>query len=354
MAKSKPLPSLTDPEQAVHPEDEQSKLKAILTQIENGVIVAGPDGRVTLVNRAACNTLDVNADTIIGRPAREVFQHPELLEIFDEQKDHPSHSEINLDNGRVFNAQTSLIPDVGLVVILQDITYLKELDRIKTDFVYTVSHDLRSPLTAILGYVELIGRAGQVNEQQREFIHRVQFSVNNITALINDLLDLGRVEAGLDARKEIIHLAPIVQEVVEGMRNRIKEKEHQVSLDIPPDLPAILGNPIRLRQMITNLINNAVKYTPHNGLISVQCHTEGGQIIFQVIDNGQGILPADQPFVFDKFYRGRNVASDTPGSGLGLAIVQSIVQNHQGRIWLESTPGQGTTFTVVLPITELI
>lgn len=327
------------------------KVEALLTQIKNGLIVISPDGRVAFVNPAARADLGLKEDTCSGSP-QEVFQQSDLLEIFAEHKSHPSHCEISLDDGRVLCAQTTRIPEVGLVVVLHDITYLKELDRIKTDFVNTVSHDLRSPLTAILGYVELIARAGPVNEQQLEFIHRVQLSVNNITALINDLLDLGRVEAGFDTRNEVVHLPAIILEVVGDLHKRIREKEHQVTLDLPDDLPPLIGNPTRLRQMISNLLVNAVKYTPNHGQISILCRPEDGQIILEIKDNGPGILPAEQPFVFDKFYRGSNIPHDSPGSGLGLAIVKTIVQSHQGRIWLESASGQGTTFTVVLPTSE--
>ncbi|HSQ18055.1 MAG TPA: ATP-binding protein [Anaerolineales bacterium] len=343
-------PEPTDSRLSGETKIEPGKLEVMFTQLENGVIVIGRDGRVNLANHAACAILELEETGLTGRPIREVCQHPDMLDICDPLKSHPTHSEINLDDGRVFLVQTSLIPQVGLVIVLQNISYLKELDRIKTDFVYTVSHDLRSPLTAILGYVELVSRVGPVNEQQQEFIQRVQYSVNSITALINDLLDMGRIEAGFDAGKEIVHLLPIIQEVLDSMRNRIKDKKHTVKVEVPSNLPAILGNPIRLRQMITNLINNAVKYTPSGGLITILGQAEDGQIILQVSDNGQGILPADQPHVFDKFYRGSNVSYDAPGSGLGLAIVQTIVQNHQGRVWLDSTPGQGTTFTVVLPV----
>ena len=346
-----PLLALSHPDQPGDVEAELSKLEAILTGVKNGLILVSPDGRVLLVNGAARAALGLKEEACFGNP-REVFQQPDLLELFDELKTHPAHCEINLDDGRVLSAQTTPIPEVGLVIILHDITYLKELDRIKSDFVNTVSHDLRSPLTAILGYVELIARAGPVNEQQREFIHRVQFSVNNITALINDLLDLGRVEAGFDTRKEVVHLPPLIHEVVDSLQKRIREKEHLVSLEIPDDLPALIGNPIRLRQMLSNLIGNAVKYTPPEGEIRVRGHAEGGQMIVQVIDNGPGIPPSDQPYIFDKFYRGSNVHRDISGSGLGLAIVKSIVENHPGRIWVESTPGEGSIFTVVLPIVE--
>jgi two-component system, OmpR family, phosphate regulon sensor histidine kinase PhoR len=335
-----------------HSEVERNKLETILTQVEDGVVVVGVDGRIILVNRTARSAFALEDIILEGKLAREVFQHPDMLDIFEDSNPHASRSEINLDDGRVFNAQITPIPEVGVAVTMQDITHLKELDRIKTDFVNTVSHDLRSPLTAILGYVELIDRAGPTTEQQKDFIRRVQFSVNNITALINDLLDLGRLEAGFDARKEIVPLTAIIQYAVEGLRNRYTEKNQTITLDLPKDLPSVLGNPVRLRQMIANLVNNSIKFTPNDGKIAIRARSEAGQLILQVVDNGPGIPPADQPYIFDKFYRGSNIPQDTPGTGLGLAIVKSIVDNHQGRIWLNSSLGQGTVFTVVFPIAE--
>ena len=305
-----------------------------------------------LVNRTARSAFNLQDIILEGKPAKEIFQHPDMLDIFENNMTNASRAEINLDDGRVINAQITPIPEVGLAVTMQDITHLKELDRIKTDFVSTVSHDLRSPLTAILGYVELIDRAGPTTEQQKEFIRRVQFSVNNITTLINDLLDLGRIEAGFDTRKEIVPLPVIINYAVEGLNNRYIEKSQFLTMDIPRDLPSVLGNPVRLRQMIGNLLSNSIKFTPNDGKIAIRARSEAGQLIIQIIDNGPGILPADQPYIFDKFYRGSNIPMDSPGTGLGLAIVKSIVEDHQGRIWLTSTPGQGSVFTVVLPIAE--
>jgi two-component system NtrC family sensor kinase len=248
--------------------------------------------------------------------------------------------------------QLAQIPDVGLAVTMQDITHLKELDRIKSDFVHTVSHDLRSPLTAILGYVELIQRVGPTNDQQTEFIKRVQISVRNITALINDLLDLGRIESGFDARKEFVPLSLIVEYAMDDLANSLKEKGHQINIEIPGDIPKVFGDPSRLRQLVVNILGNAVRYTPKGGQIGIRLRAETGQVILQVIDNGPGIPPSDQPYIFDKFYRASNIPRDVPGSGLGLAIVKSIVENHQGRVWVDSTLGQGATFTVVLPTAD--
>jgi two-component system NtrC family sensor kinase len=332
---------------------ERRKMETILTQVEDGVIVVDHDSRIVLVNHTVRSAFKLGEDNLTGKLVRDVIHHTELQDLLgDDHRTQPSRSEITLEDGRVFNAQLTPIPEVGLVVTMQDITHLKELDRIKSDFVSTVSHDLRSPLTAILGYVELIDRAGPVNDQQREFIRRVKFSVSNITALINDLLDLGRIEAGFDALKEIVPISTIIRHSVDSLRSRSEEKSQELRLELPDDLPTVLGNPVRLRQMVGNLVGNAIKYTPSNGCIAIGAHAEGGQVILQVNDNGAGIPPADQPYIFDKFYRASNVPSEVPGTGLGLAIVKSIVENHQGRIWVDSTVGVGTTFTIVLPIAE--
>lgn len=330
---------------------ERNQLETILTEIEEGVIIVDHDRRLMLANRKARSVFELGEINLTGKRVQEVIPHQELVEALTENVGtSPFRMEVVLENGLVFNAQITPIPEVGLAVTMQDISHLKELDHIKSDFVNTVSHDLRSPLTAILGYIELIDRVGPVNEQQSEFISRVQVSVHSITSLINDLLDLGRIEAGFDARKEVVPLSAIIHYAIDSLRNRIAEKSQQVILDVPEDLPQVLGNPIRLRQMASNLLNNSIKYTPEGGEISIRIKAEDRQLILQVADNGPGIPPSDQPYIFDKFYRGSNVTSEIPGSGLGLAIVKSIVDNHQGRIWVDSAVGEGTTFTVVLPV----
>lgn len=336
-----------------HSESERLRLESILTGIEEAVVVVDHDRRLVLINNKACEAFGIAEQNVIGRRVREVVSSSELLEILvDPNPPVPSRIEISLEDGRVLNAQITALPEIGLVVTMQDITHLKELDRIKSDFVNTVSHDLRSPLTAILGYVELIGRVGTLNPQQHEFIHRIEISVHNITALINDLLDLGRIEAGFDVRKEIVPLGTLIQYTVDSMRNRFGEKSQTPALIVADNLPQVLGNPIRLRQMLNNLITNSIKYTPVGGTVTISAHSEAGQIILQVSDNGPGIPPADQPYIFDKFYRASNVPLDAPGTGLGLAIVKSIVENHLGRIWVDSTLEQGSTFTVVLPTVD--
>ncbi len=333
---------------------ERQKLESILTGIGDGVIVVDESNRIILLNPAVRDAFNIPVDeNVINRPIDQVFTHEQLLEMFiNLPAAFPYHCELTLEDGRIMSSHLAKIPAVGLALTLQDITPLKELDRIKSDFVHTVSHDLRSPLTAILGYVELLNRVGPLNEQQTEFIERIQVSVRNITTLINDLLELGRIESGFDARKEFVPLPVIVQYSLDSLEGSIMEKEHRVVLDLPADTHKVFGDPIRLRQMVDNLLSNAIRYTPRGGEIRVTLKSEVDQVIFQVQDTGAGIPPADQPYIFDKFYRASNINADIPGSGLGLAIVKSIVENHQGRVWVDSVPGEGSIFTVVLPVAD--
>lgn len=330
---------------------ERKKLETILTKVGDAVLVVDSDNRILIINQALRTALNMNGSNVSGMRVNEVLRHAELLELLsDENRSRQLHAEIKLDDGRIFNASMTPIQDVGTAIFMQDITHLKEIDRIKSEFVSTVSHDLRSPLTAILGYIELMDRVGKLNDQQREFIRRIQLSVNSITSLINDLLDLGRIEAGFDTLKELVPFSAIVRYAMEGLRQRAEEKGIEVVLELQDKLPAVLGNPIRMRQMVSNLIGNAIKYAPLHGKVSIYAAAEEGQVIFQVKDNGPGVPPGDQPYIFDKFYRASNVPFDVQGTGLGLAIVKSIVENHRGRIWVESTLGHGAAFTVVLPV----
>jgi len=330
-------------------EVERNKLESILTGVEEGVIVIDQDMRLILMNPKAREFFDIEDAPHSGKRIGDIIDHPDFLDVLREKRTSASRTEITMDDGRVMNTQLTPISEIGVVVNMQDISHLKELDRIKSDFVNTVSHDLRSPLTAILGYVELIDRVGLTNERQKEFIHHIQTCVQNITSLINDLLDLGRIEAGFDAQNEVVSLASIVQISVDGLANRWRSKSQKIKVNISEDLPHVLGNPVRLRQMVSNLISNSIKYTTEGGKICVLAHTEEGQIILQVSDNGFGIPASDQAYIFDKFFRASNAPSHIPGTGLGLAIVKGIVDNYNGRIWVNSQMGEGTTFTVVLP-----
>jgi two-component system NtrC family sensor kinase len=333
-------------------ENERQKLETILTQTEDGVIVVDTENRLLLINGTARQAFGIR-EGMIGRSMAEATDDPSLLGLLRAPGRLPHREEIVLRDGRVFNAQRTPIRGVGQAIVMQDITHLKELDRIKSEFVTTVSHDLRSPLTAILGYVELIERAGPVTDQQRDFIRRVQMSVQQMTQLVTAMLDLGRIEAGLDAAKENARLGALATYAVENLRTTAEAKGLKLQVDLPADLPMVTGVPLRLRQLVSNLVDNAIKYTPPGGTVTIQAECDDGQVILRISDTGPGIPAADQPYLFDKFFRASNVPKDVAGTGLGLSIVKSIVDSHGGRIWVDSAIGEGTTFTVVLPAIAL-
>ncbi|MFA5873956.1 MAG: ATP-binding protein [Anaerolineales bacterium] len=331
--------------------DELQKLDTIVEHIEDGVIILDEQSNLLLINPAARRAFGLWQDDVVkGKPVSEVLPHPDLKILLSDINNPLPQNEITFEDGRVLSAQCTPIPRIGLAITMQDITYLKQIDRLKNEFVHTVSHDLRSPLTAILGYVDLLDRVGPVNDQQREFIHRVQNSVQSITSLVNDLLELGRIEAGFDTQKEVVPLEGIIHDTLETLGGLISDKKMNLHLNLPMDIPQMRGNPIRLRQMLDNLIGNAIKYTPEGGEITIDVEAQNDQVILRISDTGPGIPPADQPHIFEKFYRASNVPKGVGGSGLGLSIVKSIVENHQGRIWVDSLLGQGSAFTVVLPL----
>lgn len=331
---------------------ERERLETVFNNIHDSVMILDEEKKILLINPAMCRILGLNPKTVQGKPVMDVISHPDLIALLARKNgsDILQYYEVSFPDGRVGNAQFTAIQDVGFAVTMQDITYLKEMDRARSEFVHTVSHDLRSPLTSVIGYTELVERAGDLNENQRDFLKRIQDSVQHITALINDLLDLGSVEAGFDTRREYVQLEAILRYTLDMLQGQIKTKRLKVQTNIAPSLPAIRANPIRLRQLLDNVVGNAIKYSLNGGDVSVSILSEGDQIILNVRDNGPGIPVEDQAHIFDKFYRGRNITEGIAGSGLGLAIVKTIVDSHQGRIWVESAEGKGSSFFIVLPI----
>ena len=333
-------------------EAERLRLEAVFYNIHDSVMLLNKENKILLVNPAMCQAFGLDQKFVVGKPVLEVIANPDLQALITHtNNDDPlKYYEVSFPDGKVGNARITEIQGVGYAVTMQDITYLKEIDRIRSEFVHTVSHDLRSPLTSVIGYAELVERAGSLNEHQQDFLRRIQDSVQHITELINDLLDLGSIEAGMDTRREYVQLEGILRYTLEMLQGQIKSKSIKVQTEIAPAIPAVRANPIRLRQVLDNVVGNAIKYSNTYGAVKISVHLEGDQIILQVTDEGPGIPTADQPHIFDKFYRASNVNSNVDGSGLGLAIVKTIVENHQGRIWLESTLGRGSSFFIVLPI----
>ncbi len=327
------------------------KVRAILQEVQTAIVVVDEEDSILMSNVAARAALGLSRDAR-GRPVSEGISHATVHSMFAEVRrtGRAIRSEVSLKDGRVFNVHLTPVPGVGQVLMMQDITHLKELDRIKSEYVSTISHDLRTPMTTVQGYVELLPRAGPMNEQQQGFILCVRQSIETITNLLDKLLDVEQLEAGLEMEMAPCDLIQVIDGAVRDARSQAETKHQELDWEPSESMLRVSGNAYRLRQVMDNLLGNAIKYTGKGGRIALSTTVDGGHVVVNVADDGIGIPREQQSLIFDKFYR---VASDEnldiAGAGLGLAIVKTVIEAHGGRVWVESDPGTGSTFSFVLP-----
>lgn len=338
-------------------EQGRQRLAAILASTPDSVVVTDRSHRLLLINPAAEAAFELTGRPVVGRPVAEVLPNRDLARLIQDSRPGPAPAsgEFQSPAGRTLYASVSPIisadgATLGRVCILRDVTHFKELDMMKSEFVATVSHDLRAPLTFMRGYATMLPMVGALTDKQREFADKIVIGIEQMTKLIDDLLDLGRVEAGVGLAKEPCQLDEIVHSLVDTLGPVAANKGLTLQTDVPRDLPLLSGDPILLRQAISNLVDNAIKYTPTGGQVRIQLTAENGLFRVAVSDTGVGIALADQAHLFEKFFRVKQRGStQVKGSGLGLAIVKSIVERHGGRVWMESKLGQGSTFYMEVP-----
>ncbi|MDH4137109.1 MAG: ATP-binding protein, partial [Anaerolineae bacterium] len=333
---------------------ERAKLSAVITGTEDAIMVTDETDHILLLNPAARRAFEIVEEGWVGQPLAEVVENQALHDLFARLsvKGTTQNAEIPVD-ARTFYANLAPISGIGKVLAMQDITYLKELDEMKSDFVATVSHDLRSPLSIIEGYIDLLKKVGPLNAQQSQFVGKIKSATGNMTELITDLLDLGKIEAGLEMEMTPCDLEYIIDLVITGLQGWAERKGIELRVELPENIPTVQGNSTRLCQALTNLVDNALKYTPSGETVTIGLVVENGSVTVCVKDTGIGIGPDDLPHIFDKFYRvEREETRDIAGTGLGLAIAKSVVEMQNGRIWAESEPGAGSTFSFTLPVLE--
>jgi signal transduction histidine kinase/DNA-binding NarL/FixJ family response regulator len=256
---------------------------------------------------------------------------------------------VDVDEDRILAVTAAEMEGGGYVWTIRDISERARLERLKTEFVATASHELRSPLTSIKGFVELLSRSDGLDSKQREFLDVIALSTNRLVDLVNDLLDVARIEAGqFEIHRRATDMVEAVREVTTLMEPRIADKGQELELHLPRLVPPALADPARLRQIAMNLITNAHLYTPPRGRIGVALEAEEHSIVLTVSDDGRGMTQEEQDHIFDRFYRGAD-GRIAPGTGLGLSVVKSLVDLHGGSITVESEPEKGSRFTVRIP-----
>jgi len=355
---------------------EASRSRAILEAVADGVIVTDASGQVTLFNASAERILDLPVNEVIGKRLDAftgVWGRSSLSWVRTIQqwlKDPQSYKgddfadEFDLDTGSVIAVHLAPVfwrsQFLGTVSILRDITHEVQVDRMKSEFVANVSHELRTPMTSIKGYVEimLMGAAGELTAQQRHFLEIVRSNTERLGTLVNDLLDLSRIESGrVKLNYQWLDLREIAHEVILDVQRRSREENKPMTfaLQAADDLPQVMGDLERIRQVIGNLVSNGYNYTPANGTVTVVLSHQNGEIQVDVKDTGIGIAPDEQPRMFERFYRGEHpLVLATAGTGLGLAVAKTLVEMHRGRIWFTSPgiPGEGSTFSFTLPLDQ--
>jgi two-component system phosphate regulon sensor histidine kinase PhoR len=339
-----------------HVREERAVLQALINGVREPIIVTDAQSRVRYTNPAA-RALDEALEQAVGQPVEATIPSERLNRLFRRLLDsgQPQRDEISWPDGRIFDANLVLVPGVGSVAVLHDVTHFKELDRMKSDFVAAVSHDLKSPLTVIYGYVELLQNAlPDLNELVRQSLEEIRLSATRMQNLVVTLLDLAQIESGLDQAAEPCQMSETILDVLNGYRLQAQEKNIALHIVVADDLPMIMGQPVRLGQAVSNLVGNAIKYTPPGGKVTVLAQVSAHKLVVQVNDTGPGISSAKQTGLFGKFYKvSARETRDQEGHGLGLAIVKSVVEAHGGRVWVESKVGEGSTFAFSLPVVEI-
>ena len=361
--------------------EEHGRTAAILESMAEGVAVVGADERVVYSNAAFAQILGsgtnvggVNAVTsgegIPGRAAGqgrrlvELVRQTELLGVVKKalSSEQRVESEVNVGTVRLqtFAVTAAPVPAtepgataIGAVLVLHDISELRRLERVRQDFVANVSHEFKTPLTAIRGFAEtLLSGALEDVDHRKRFVEIIQEHAERLTRLTDDLLKLSTIEAGkMELELLTVNPADLVKMCVDTASFAAKKKQQAIKVDCARNLPAVRGDSGRLRDVLQNLLDNAVQYTPAGGQIIVSAVRDDGEIVFTVSDNGIGIPHAEQERIFERFYRvdeGRS--REVGGTGLGLSIARHIAEAHGGRIWVESAIGQGSRFHFSVPI----
>jgi PAS domain S-box-containing protein len=345
---------------------EKSKIKTIINCMGDGVLVCDGDGCIVLTNPAASRMLMTSETTLLGNLLSQCNLNSELSKTIEESlktKDigYTSVSqELSLGGSKEIFLRAHTAPvrndvgeTIGSVTVLQDISHLKELDKMKSEFIAMVTHELRAPIAAVEQQLTVIlnKMAGEITEKQEQLLQRAKERTKGLLNLIKDLLDLSKIEAGKMVQyKEPLALQEVIQRVVDLMRVEAENKKLDLEFSSSSKIPLIHADRNSMEGIFMNLISNAIKYTPEGGKVWVTLSEEGGFVKATVSDTGIGLKKEDIPRIFDKFYRVKTTETrQIVGTGLGLSIVKSIVEAHLGSISVESEEGGGTTFTVLFP-----
>ena len=331
-----------------------------------GVAVIDAHERLVFCNRAFSEILNIDSKSSEGRPLIEVVRNSELTGLIRKALDGEEGLQSDIVTGIVLQQSFSVTAapvkalepfpsqkPSGAVVVLHDVTELRRLERVRQDFVANVSHEFKTPLTAIQGFAEtLLGGALEDPKNNRRFLEIMRDHANRLARLTDDLLKLARIEAGkLELEFSPVGVIEFIERCAETALMKASRKQITLDIEIPPGLPPVRGDASLLRDVLQNLVDNAIQYTPPGGRIRVSARVNSNEMVIEVADTGIGIPLIDQERIFERFYRVDAARSrEAGGTGLGLSIAKHIIDAHDGRLWVESTVGEGSRFSFSIPL----
>ena len=339
--------------------DERDFSAAVLASMSEGVAVVDNRERILFVNGAFAEAVGP-ADGFRGRPLIEVVRHSSLIETVEAALGSAETVRAEVEFGtvrpRTFAVTAAPVTATaarGVVLVLHDVTEIRRLERMRRDFVANVSHELRTPLTTIQGFAEtLLGGAQDDPKARQKFLEIIRDHAARLSRITDDLLKLSAIEGGsMSFQMEPVSLPRLVEHCIEAVSLRAKARGLEIERDTPQGLPQVRGDSLRLEEVLKNLLENAIQYTPAPGVIRVSAKQDGGSAVLCVSDTGIGIPSTDQQRIFERFYRVDVARSrEAGGTGLGLSIAKHIVEAHEGQLWVESELGKGSRFYVALPL----
>jgi two-component system phosphate regulon sensor histidine kinase PhoR len=338
-----------------------AETEALLGGMEEGVLILDLNGRIKKINGAMGVILAHAFPSDMGKHYLEVLRDPELNDLIQstltDKKGHRRSLSPLGQPGKTFQVQSSLVQypnseGEGVIVVFHDVTDLKRLERIRQDFVANVSHELRTPLTAVKGYIEALLDGGlQDPSQAEQFLKVIERHAGRMDKIVSDLLLLAEVESSdWSMKKEKLSIPEVIHSAVEALRPQAESKKHTIQLQIPSELPVVTADGQKIHQVMVNLLQNAIYYTPEGGRITIESREDPNSVQVSISDTGIGIPAADLPRIFERFYRvDRGRSRELGGTGLGLSIVRHIVEAHGGKVSVESKVGHGSRFSISLP-----
>ncbi len=343
-------------------EEHQRQLALVLDYMGDGVLIVDLAGYVQLVNPAATRLLETKDTLALGRSYAEVVRHHQLIELYQRCRETGERQSLAFEMGRGKFWQATVTPFTergaqGFLVILQDLTDIRRLETVRRDFISNLSHELRTPLASLRAVMETLqdGALDDPPAAQR-FLGRAVTEVDTMTQMVEELLELSRIESGrVPLRLQPTAVATLIAHPLERLRPQAERNGLEIHVNLPADLPPVLADPPRIEQVLSNLLHNAIKFTLPKGQISIRASLSADEdrVILEVEDSGLGIAAVDIPRIFERFYKSdRARTRGQSGTGLGLAIARHLVEAHNGRIWVRSKEGKGSTFYFSLPLAD--